>query len=135
MGKSRYRWWGYVKRVVRDYPEMKERHDEARRPSIASRISAAPSGGGMSNPTYIVATGGMEPQDEREYEAVRRALDTTERYSNGCHRVQLISDTYWNKECGELRYAALRVPCAEITAKRWHGDFIRLVASYLGLLE
>jgi hypothetical protein len=41
---------------------------------------------------------------------------------------------FWdNRET--LEGAALSIPCHYKTAQRWHNEFIRLVASYYGLMD
>lgn len=71
---------------------------------------------------------------QREYEAVRRAVETTEHYRNGQERLKVIELVLW-KKTHNLQGAALQIPCHVDTAKVWHGDFIRLVASYYGLMD
>ena len=73
----------------------------------------------------------------REYEAVTAAAETTLRYKDGEHRMKLIDLMYWQKPYGGymLKDAALKIPCAESVAKEYHREFIRLVASYYGLME
>ena len=70
---------------------------------------------------------------QREYEAVRRAVETTERYRNGRDRLCVVEAVLW-KNSHTIAGAALIISCHEDTAKQWHGEFIRLVASNYGLM-
>ena len=71
---------------------------------------------------------------QREYEAVRRAVETTGRYRNGRERLKVIRLVLWDRS-HTLEGAAQAVPCSIATAKRWHGQFIMLVAKSYGLLD
>lgn len=72
--------------------------------------------------------------EQREYEAVRRAIETTERYKNGQERLKVVDLVFW-KRSHTLEGAALAVHCSTITAKRWHGEFIHTVAKFYGFLD
>lgn len=95
MSRPRYGWWGYVKSMVRLYPE---------------RRGQALTGTAL-----------------REFEAVRAAIEQTERTSNGANRLKVIELVFW-KRTHYISGAALQVPCSEKTAKRYHADFIKAVA-------
>lgn len=71
---------------------------------------------------------------QREYEAVRRAVETTGRYRNGADRLKVVRLVLWERS-RTLEGAAMAVPCSARHAKEWHGDFIRLVATYFGLMD
>lgn len=73
---------------------------------------------------------------QREYEAVRRAIDVTERYPNGRDRLKVIRLVLWEKtNTKTLQGAALVVPCSYMTARRYHYEFICLVAEFFGFLD
>ena len=71
---------------------------------------------------------------QREYEAVRRAVEQTMGYANGKERLAIVDMVLW-KRSHTIGGAALTIPCHEITARQWHGEFIRLVAQKYGLLD
>lgn len=102
MSKTRYRWWGYIKSIIRNYPALRERD--------------------------------CQGVTLREREAVRRALEQTERMEDGQGRLRVI-EMVLLKQTHTLEGAALMVPCSERTARRWHTEFIKLVAKEFGLLE
>ena len=74
----------------------------------------------------------LTDKEQRRYDAVQAAIAETERMKHGRARLELIDRVYW-KRSHTLYGAALCVPVSEITAKRWNGAFIRLVAEKLNL--
>ena len=64
-----------------------------------------------------------------EFEAVRAAVEETERMENGRERMCVVSMVLW-KRTHTLDGAALQIPCSERTAVQWHGDFIREVSRH-----
>lgn len=101
MSKPKYRWWGYVRRVVRDYPKLKE-----------AKV--------------------LTQDERRELEAVEKAIEQTRILRNGDERMALIQRAYWRRGGSPLRDVALHLFISEDTAKKWHGDFIRLVGECWG---
>lgn len=103
MSRPRYGWWGYVKSMIRKYPE--------RRGKALTSVAL------------------------QEYEAVRAAIEQTERMRGGHDRLRVVELVYWKRVKCNIAGAALQIPCSEKTAQRWHGDFIRAVAQNFGLLD
>ena len=69
-----------------------------------------------------------------EKTAVQRAIDATMAMENGVERMQVIEMVFF-KQTHTLEGAALMVPCSKRTARRWHTDFIKLVAKEYGLTD
>lgn len=134
MSNPRYDWWSYAKGMVRRYPALKARYAELHNASVTANYSGMPHRGGESRPLEAVALRELPSTNQREYEAVRRAIETTARYRNGKDRLYIIKTVLWDRS-HTLAGAALLVPCHADTAKVWHGDFIRLAASYYGLMD
>ena len=101
MGKTKHKWWGYVKAVIRDYPEHCE---NIARPQL----------------------------EKRESDAVARAIEATLLLRNGAERMELLDMVFFQKSYSLEGAAAARFVSYE-TAKRWHGDFITMVAAEMGL--
>ena len=133
MSNTRYDWWPYVKGMIRRYPELKRRYIELHRVSLSAPITGMPHGGRVSKPTEIAALRDLPPTQQREYDAVRRALSTTKRAKNGADRLRLIELVFW--EGYTISQAATKMHYGERTAREWHRMFIRLVAKYYGLLD
>lgn len=134
MSKPRYRWWGYIKNVIRAYPELKKEYEELHEQSVTANASGMPGGGGISRGTESIAIRELPYTKQREYEAVRRAVGYTLSYPNGKERVEIISLMYW--KCSHtLAGAALKVGYSYDSAKRIHKDFVIAVAAFYGLLD
>lgn len=89
MSKPRYDWWGYVKGMLRRYP---------------NRVN------------------------ENERKAIELAIEHTKTLETGKDRMAVIEMVYF-KKTHTLVGASMKVNCSERTAQRYHGDFIRTVAS------
>jgi hypothetical protein len=134
LSKPRYDWWPYVKGVIRRYPLLKEEFADLHTQSITANYSLAPGGSGASRTTELIAIKRLPTTKLREYAAVYRAIETTERYKDGQDRLKIIRLVFWDKT-HTVDGAGLTVPVSAATAWRWNGEFIRLVASYYGLMD
>ena len=134
MSKPRYDWWPYVKGMIRRYPSLKAKYDSLHTPAMTVAYSEHIGGGEPGRTTETVALRELPSTNQREYEAVHRAVRYTASLSNGEHRLRLIQLVFWNKS-HTLAGAAISLRIGEATAWRWHGDFIRLVAQNYGLLD
>lgn len=134
MSKPRYDWWPYVKGMIRRYPALKEQYDDLHSPSMVADYSGMPRGGGGGRALESIAVRELPSTQQREYEAVRRAVEATGRYRNGADRLKVVRLVLWERS-HTLEGAAQVVPCSWRTAAQWHGEFIRLVASCYGLLD
>lgn len=134
MSRPRYDWWPYVKGMVRRYPALREQYADLHTQPMAANYSGMPHPGGASRSTEDIAVRELPANQQREYEAVRRAIWQTGRYPNGRQRLAVVKMVLWDRRY-TLEGAARMVPCGVATAKRWHGDFIRLVAGNYGFLD
>lgn len=132
--KPRYDWWPYVKGMIRRYPALKVRYEDLHTPTLTVAYSDHVGGGEPGRTTETIAIRELPSTNQREYEAVRRAIRTTERMTTGPLRLQIIRMVLWDNS-HTLTGAASRCHVGEATAWRWHGDFIRLVAKNYGLLD
>ena len=134
LSKPRYTWWGYIKSIIRRYPVLKEELSDLHSASGTADYSGMPGGSGPSRTTELMAIRELPTTKQREYEAVRRAIATTERYRDGRDRLKVIKLVLWDRTF-TLEGAALQIPCSLWTAQNWHCEFIRLVASYYGFMD
>lgn len=134
MSRPRYDWWPYVKGMIRRYPALKEQYEDLHNQSITASYSGMPNGGGSRRAVEDVLIRELPTNSQREYEAVRRAIELTERYHNGQSRLAIIRMVLWDRQY-TLEGAALRIPCSWRSAAQWHGDFIKLVAENYGLFD
>ena len=76
----------------------------------------------------------LDGQDIKEYEAVSAAIRATERLPNGKARLKIIDLVYW-QGTHTLAGAGLQVGYGERQTRKFNGEFIRLVAQNLNLME
>lgn len=70
----------------------------------------------------------------REYEAVRDAVDATERMTDAVSRMSVIRLVHFERT-HTLEGAALTIPCDRATAARWQRRFFEEVARNRNLLD
>ena len=134
MSRPRFDWWPYVKGMIRRYPSLCEEYADLHSQSVTADYSGMPRGGGGGRGLESLAIRELPSTRQREYEAVRRAVEITGRYRNGPDRLKVIRLVLWDRS-HTLEGAALAVPCGIASAKRWHGSFIIQVAKNYGLLD
>ena len=132
MQKQRYRWWRFIRRVVRAYPALKSEYEELHRQSLSQDISGMPKAQAAGRTVESIALRQMSPDDQKDYDAVSRAIEATRSRQDGEKRLALIRYVYWYEKEHTVSHAAPVLGISEATAKRWHGDFIKLVAKYRG---
>lgn len=119
---------------IRRYPLLKDEFADLHTQSMTADYSGDPHGSGAARGTELIAIRELPTNKQREYEAVRKAIEITEQYPNGKQRLAVIRLVLWDRQY-TLEGAAMKIPCSESHAKEWHGDFIRLVASNYGMLD
>lgn len=134
MSKPRDRWWGYVRAVIRAYPELRARAKELQRTPITPRYGTSGGSSGPSDPTATAALRQLPKQEQREYEAVDAAVRETGKLSDGEARLTIIELVFW-KQTHTLEGAAKKVHMSYMSARRRQMAFIRLVAQNLGFIE
>lgn len=131
---SKYRWWAYVRGMVRDYPKLKEEYERLKEPLTGINQNTIPSRNRVIKPTEDIALRELPSVKQREYDAVRCAIETILTYPNAAERYQLIKLIYWDRTY-TLYGAAQKIGYSYGHAKRLHTDFFKLVASNFGLLD
>jgi len=134
MSKPRYGWWGYVKNMIRRYPSLKMEYEDLHSQSVTARYSCLPRTEGTDRRTEAISIRELPSTKQREFEAVRCAIETTKGYANGKERLAVIDMVLWRRS-HTIDGAAMAIPCSWRVACQWHGDFIRLVAKNYGLLD
>lgn len=132
MSKPRYRWWGFVRRMIRDYPGLKAAVDDLHSQNVTASMTGMPRGSGTGRTVETIALRQLPEDDQKIYDAVTRAIEVTRLRSDGEERIALIRYAYWGRKERALKHAALYAHVSERTAKRWHGDFVRMVAKCYG---
>ena len=134
MSKPRYIWWGYAKGMVRAYPELRAEYHERQNQKITREIAAAAVGTVTSRTTENTAIRQLPPAKQAEYDAVTKAVEATRRLKTGPERLSLIDMVYW-KQSHTLDGAAYALGYSYENAKRFHGDFLRMVGLNRGLMD
>ncbi len=118
--------------MIRRYPMLKAEYVDLHTQSVTPVYSGAPGGSGsVRRTTEDIAIRELPSNKQREYEAVRRAVEATERMNASRDRLQIIDLVFWKKS-HTLDGAALTIPCSYQTAQRYHADFIHQVAKQYG---
>lgn len=134
MSRPRYRWWGYVKNVIRAYPELQRQAAEPPPVSLTAKYGPVAPSGGEGRPVEGVAVKRLSGRDMAEYEAVRAAIRETAKLPNGETRLRIIELVYW-KRSHTLWGAGREVGYSYAQVKRFQEKFICLVAEKLDLKE
>ena len=134
MSKPRYKWWGYVKGIIREYPDLKKRYEALRAPSITANMSGMPGGGGISRTVEITAMKELPRTSQIELDAVRQAIAATETLNTSQDRLAIVSLVFW-KQSHTLAGAAMATNISYDTAVGYHRDFIMLVAYFRDLIS
>lgn len=134
MSSPRYDWWPYVKGMIRRYPELCVRQEELRRTRMSPNLTGMPGAHGQaSDPVADAALRELPEINRREMEAVRQAIAETLTLDTGQERIQVIRCVFWDKT-HTLEGAAMKLHRCKRTVAQWHGEFIRCVAKYFGLI-
>ena len=133
VSRHKYKWWSYAKWMIRLYPaRMKEvqRLQEAR---ITAAYSLAPaSGSDVARPTEMQGIITLGDTADREMEAVRLAIEHTERLRSGPARLKAIDLIFW-KHTHNIQGAAMALYLAEDTVYKYIHDFVLDVGDNFGL--
>ena len=132
--KPRYKWWGYVKNMIRSYPDLVREYNDIHEQPITASISGMPGGGGASRKTEDIAIKQLPRSKQEEYEAVTRAVQVTRMLKTGADRMKIVELVFW-KQSHTLQGAAMKVNVSYDTAIDYHGDFIVLAAYFRGLVD
>lgn len=133
MSKPRYKWWGYIKSVIRAYPDLKKEYEAIHEQSITANVSGMPGAGEVSRGTEDIALRELPRPKQREYDAVRNAASATASMKTGKDRLNIIDLVFWKKS-HTLAGAAMQANISYDTAIGYHGDFIMLVAYFKELV-
>ena len=132
MSSPRYRWWGFVRRMIRDYRSLKLEYENLHSQSITAGTSGMPRGSGNSSVVEELALKQLPPDDQKAYDAVRRSVEITKLLPDGELKISLIRYVYWNKQQHPVKDAAMQLHISRRTAERWHAEFVRLVGKCYG---
>lgn len=131
MSAPRFDWWPYVKAVIRKYPRLQADLKALQSTSVVASYTGMPRGGGVSDPVANAAARTLPRDEQREYEAVTKAIERTRMKPNGAIILRMMKLYYWD-QTHTLDGAGYAVGYQQRQARALHGDFVRLVAKNLG---
>lgn len=134
MSKPRYRWWGYIKNIIRAYPGLKKEYEALHEQSVTANMSGMPGGGEVSRGTESIALRELPRAKQAEYDAVRKAIAITELMRTGTDRLKLMDMVFW-KNSHTLQGAAMAINVSYETAVEYHRDFIMISAYFRDLVD
>lgn len=134
MSKPRYHWWSYVKWVIKDYPAKQQELKAMRSARVTPSYTGMAGGAEPGRTPETLALRDFTGQKKREYEAVEAALNITAAYENGGEILKFIDMVFFRKT-HTLVGAANMLYISQRTGEEWHRQFIRLVASLMGLMD
>lgn len=129
---NRPRWWGYVKNVIRAYPELHRELEELHTPSLSAGSAAGGGHSGNSRPVEQTAVRTLSRQEQKEHDAVESALIGTELQPDGQRTTELVRLVCF-RQSHTLYGAAMYLHISNRTANRRMNRFIWTVAKYMGL--
>ena len=73
MSKPRYRWWSYIKAVIRNYPTLCEKLSDIQSTSVTASLSGMPRGGKPRRETEEAALRQLPLVEQKEHDAVKQS--------------------------------------------------------------
>ena len=130
-------WRSDAAGAIRRYPQHLADEQELRKVAVTASLNPSRASHELSRTTENAALKELPPDEQRELDAVRRAIDVTlRRHANGRDRVRLIEMLYWrtySRRSVETASEILHVSAS--TAKLWRRDFVYLVDTCMRVKE
>lgn len=133
MSKPRYNWWPFALNMIKDYPMRLRDYNELHSQKITAAPEGSSGGGGASRTTEGIALRQLPPQEQREFDAVDKALRITKAMPEGKVRAEVVKLTMWKGFY--LDGAAMQVSVSTHTARRYRWQFVLLVGKMYGFLS
>lgn len=134
MGKTRFNWWPFALNMIKDYPARKKEYNLLHEQKVTASLSGMPGGGAASRVVENIAVRQLPRQEQKEYDAVRRAEEVTLAEPDGMIRMKVVELTLFKNRCNTAG-AAIRLNISERTAKRHRWRFVILVGYTYGFLD
>ena len=134
MSKPRYNWWPFALNMIRDYPVRRAEYNDLHEQKITADLSGMPGGGSASRTVESIAVRLLPQQEQREYDAVRKAVEYSKALHDGSLRMKVVRLTLMGKT-HSIPGAALVAGVSERTARRYRWQFVMLVGHTYGFLS
>ncbi len=133
MSKPRYNWWPYVLNMIRDYPFRKRDYDALHQQQVTAKTSGLPGGGGASRTLENIVLRQLPAAEQREYDAVHKAITMTKMLHSGDIRLKVVRHTLITGRYN-IAGAAMQLGISEKCAKTYRWEFIMTVGYTYGFL-
>lgn len=134
MSSPRYWWWGAVKALIRQYPEMRKTMQDQLPAAATAHYGPQTPHSGPGRVLESTAIKRLSDREVADYEAVESAIRETAKMETGEIRLAIIDLLYWKRYWKTIDGAAYEVGYSKDRAADFHGEFIRLVGYYMGYL-
>lgn len=136
MSTPRHNWWSFAINMATDYPARKREYDSLHRQSTAATVCAVPGGGSgyVARITEHVAARQLPQQEQRELDAVQRAIDRTKALKDGDMRMKVVSMTLFSRS-RTVSGAAMQLYISESMAQMYRWQFLMTVGFMYGLID
>lgn len=132
MSKPRYNWWGFALAMIRDYPTRQKDLNDLREQKVTANLNGMPGGHTASRTTEGIAIKQLPHQEQREFDAVDKAIKRVKGMTESKLRMEVIKITLLKGY--SIPTAAMWLNTAERTARRYRWQFILLVGHMYGFL-
>jgi len=132
MSKPRYNWWPFVLNIIRDYPERRLELKRMKEQKTTASMTGMPRSGGAGRSVENLATRSLPPQEQKEHDAVLKALNKTKAMPDGKLRLGVVRLTLWRNF--NTAGAAMQLNTSERTARRYRWQFVLLTGFAYGFL-
>ena len=133
MSKPRYNWWGFALAMIRDYPHRQKELQDMHEQKITANLSGMPGSRTASRTTEGVALKQLQPQAQREFDAVDRAIKRVKGMAESKLRMEVVRITLWKGYA--ISTAAMWLNISDRTARRYRWQFVLLVGHMYGFLS
>jgi len=133
MSKPRYNWWPFALNMIRDYPVRKAEYNDLHDQKITADLTGMPGGGSAYRTVENIAVRLLPQQEQREFDAVHKAIEYTRILPDGSLRMKVIRLSLMGKVYS-IPGAALVANISERTARRYRWQFVMLVGHTYGFL-
>lgn len=124
-----------VEEIIRVYPALHSLYREWQNTSVTVSYGEHIAGrGGRKDPTANAAMHEIPESRQRAYDAVRRTINETHRFSDGLARLKVIDLIYW-KRTHTLAEAAEEAHCSISSAQTYQNDFIQGVKKRMEITD
>lgn len=133
MSKPRYNWWPFVLNMIQDYPARRIAYNALHEQQITANLSGVPGGGSARRTVENLATKLLPHQEQKEFDAVRKAVEVTRAMPDARTRMRVVDMTLMRKNY-TVPGAAQRLNISQRTAQRFRWQFVVLVGHTYGFL-